>query len=141
MKNSVNKVILIGNTTRDIELRQAGGTSVCEVGLALNKSWKTPQGTFKEEVTFVDITLWGKMAEWVSKDVPKGSMVYVEGSLQLSEWEDPQTKQKRRKLRILGEQFRKLATPKPKDAAAAIPGAANIPPPAAIPAGDDYVEF
>lgn len=143
MKNSVNKVILLGNTTRDIELKQAGGGVVCEVGLALNETISTKNG-FKDEVTFVDVTLWGKTAEWAAKEVKKGTLVYVEGKMRMDEWVDAATKQKRRKMRILADNFKKLASPRPVNPAQSTTNPNSNEPPnlsTLNSQGDEYVEF
>ena len=80
---AVNKVILIGNLTRDPELRYTPkGTAVTELGLAVNRKFRV-ENDLREEVTYVDITFWGAQAETVSKYVQKGSPIYIEGRLQL----------------------------------------------------------
>lgn len=107
--SSVNRVILIGNLTRDPDLRTIGsGANVCDLGLALNRSWTDNQGQKQDEVTFVDITLWGKNAENAGKFLSKGRSVYVEGRLQLDTWKDNQTGQDRSKLRVVGERIQFL---------------------------------
>lgn len=100
---SFNKVILMGNLTRDPELKYTpGGTAVAEVGLAMNRKYKSGE-EMKEEVCFVDITFWGKMADTVCQYLRKGSPLHVEGRLQLDQWE--KDGQKRSKLRVVGEGF------------------------------------
>jgi len=85
---SLNKVILIGNLTRDPELRYTPkGTAVCNVGLATNRSWTTDQGEQKESVEFHRIVAWDKLAEICSQLLFKGRRVYVEGRLQTRQWE------------------------------------------------------
>mgnify|MGYP001094328652 CR=1 FL=1 len=85
---SLNKVILIGNLTRDPELRYTPkGTAVCNVGLATNRSWTTDQGERKESVEFHRIVAWDKLAEVCSQLLFKGRRVYVEGRLQTRQWE------------------------------------------------------
>lgn len=100
---SVNKVILIGNLTRDPELKYTqSGTAIAEIGLAVNRKFK--QGDeMKEEVAFVDVTLWGKTGELAGQYLKKGKPVYIEGRLQLASWEDKATGQKRSKLKVVGE--------------------------------------
>ncbi|MGF1657326.1 MAG: single-stranded DNA-binding protein [Verrucomicrobiales bacterium] len=101
---SLNRVFLIGNLTRDPDLRYTPrGSAVCEIGLAMNRSYTTEQGEKREETTFVDITFWGKQAELVSQYCTKGRPLFVEGRLQLDTWEDKQTQQKRSKLRVVAE--------------------------------------
>jgi len=106
---SVNKVILIGNITRAPELRYTPkGTACTEIGLAINRKWKDDSGATKEEVTFLDITFWGKTAETISKFCHKGDPLYVEGRLQMDTWEDKTSGQKRSKIRIIAEEFQFL---------------------------------
>lgn len=100
-----NKVILIGNLTRDPELRYTPkGSAVADIGLAVNRTWTSEAGERKEEVTFIDVTLWGKTAENTSQYCKKGAAVMVEGRLTLEQWDDKQTGQKRQKLKVIGEQ-------------------------------------
>lgn len=87
---SLNKVILIGNLTRDPELRYTPqGTPVCTFGIATNRSWSTDQGEKKEETEFHTIVAWNRLAEIVSEFLQKGRQAYVEGRLQTREWEAP----------------------------------------------------
>ncbi len=109
--SSLNRVSLIGNLTRDPELQQVpSGAHVCELGLAMNRSWTDPQGEKHEEVTFVDVTFWGKNAENAVKYLSKGRSVYVEGRLQYDTWKDTQTGQDRSKLRVVGERIQFLGS-------------------------------
>lgn len=102
--SSVNKVILMGNLTRDPELRYTPkGSAVAEIGLAVNRKVSDGNGNWSDETTFVDVTVWGKTAENVGKYLNKGRGVFVEGRLQLDTWEDKQTGQKRSKLKVVGE--------------------------------------
>jgi single-strand DNA-binding protein len=106
---NLNKVMLIGNVTREIEVKfTPKGTAVAEVGMAINRSWKDDSGQKKEETTFVEITFWGRQAEVVGEYAKKGTPIYVEGRLQLDSWDDKQSGQKRSKLRIVGEQLQLL---------------------------------
>ena len=108
---SLNKVMLIGNCTRDPEIEYTpGGKAVAEVGLALNHTYKTEQGEKREEVTFVDVTLWGRVAEIAGEYLKKGRPVYVEGRLTLDTWEDKQTGQKRSKLKVTGDNIQLLGS-------------------------------
>ncbi|MCE9545824.1 MAG: single-stranded DNA-binding protein [Planctomycetia bacterium] len=85
---SFNRVILIGNVTRDPELRYIGsGTAVTDLGLAVNDRRKTPSGEWIEEVSFIDVTLWGRTAEVASEHLTKGSPVFIEGRLKQERWE------------------------------------------------------
>jgi len=104
---SFNKVILMGNLTRDPELRYTPkGTAIARIGLAVNRVWRTESGEQKEEVTFVDIDAFGKTAETISQYMKKGSPILVEGRLRLHTWEDKQTNQKQSKLRVDLETFK-----------------------------------
>lgn len=105
---SLNKVMLIGNVTRDLELRYTPkGTAVTEIGLAVNRRYRVDDET-REETTFVDITFWGKQAETLNQYVKKGNPIYCEGRLQLDTWDDKTSGQKRSKLRVVGENFQFL---------------------------------
>lgn len=99
-----NKVILAGNLTRDPVLSYTPrGTAVAKFGLAINRNWKNEAGEKMEEVTFVDIDMFGRTAENVAQYCKKGAPVLVEGRLKLDFWEDKQTSQKRSKLGVVGE--------------------------------------
>ena len=101
---SVNKVILMGNLTRDPELRYTPkGTAVADLGIAVNRRVSDGSGNWSDETTFVDVTVWGNTAENAQKYLSKGRGVYVEGRLQLDTWDDKQSGQKRSKLKVVGE--------------------------------------
>jgi single-strand DNA-binding protein len=102
---SFNRVILLGNLTRDIELRYlASGMAVTDIGLAVNDRRKNANGEWIEEVTFVDVTVWGRTAEVMSEYLSKGSPVFIEGRLKLDSWEG-QDGQKRSKLKVVCERM------------------------------------
>lgn len=102
--NSVNRVSLAGHLTRDPELRKTpNGSSVAELGLALNRTWTGTDGERKEEVTYVDASAWGKTAENAAQYLSKGSAVFIEGRLKLDQWQDPKTNEPRSKLRVVAE--------------------------------------
>lgn len=102
---SLNKVLLIGNLTRDPELRYTpSGTAVADLSLAINRRYTTASGEKKEETCFVDVTLWARRAEVASQYLKKGSPVFVEGRLHLDKWENSEG-QKRSKLKIVAENF------------------------------------
>jgi single-strand DNA-binding protein len=104
---SYNRVILVGNLTRDPELRYIpSGTAVSEIGLAVNDRIKR-NDQWVEEVTFVDITLWARTAEVANEYLSKGSSVLIEGRLKLDSWE--KDGQKRSKLRVVGEKMQMLS--------------------------------
>ena len=109
---SVNKVILIGNLTRDPEVRYTPkGTAVADIGMAMNRSWTPPDGgERREEVTFVTVTFWGRQAEVAGEYLKKGRPVYIEGRLQMDSWDDKNTGEKRTKLKIVGEQMQLLGS-------------------------------
>ena len=109
---NLNKVMLIGNLTRDIEMKYTPkGSAIAELGLAINRKYKHPEsGELKEETTFVDVTLWGRQAEIAKEYLSKGKPVYIEGRLQLDTWDDKQTGQKRSKLRVTGEALQLLGS-------------------------------
>jgi single-strand DNA-binding protein len=103
---SLNKVMLMGNLTRDPELRVTPkGTSICQFGLAVNRKFKMESGETREEVTFVDIEAWGKQGEVIAKFCTKGKPLFVEGRLKLDQWEDKNSKEKRSKMKVVLEQF------------------------------------
>lgn len=106
---NLNKVMLIGNLTRDPELRYTPkGTAVADIALAINRVWNNEQGQKQEETTFVDITLWGRQAELAQQYLTKGRGAYVEGRLQMDTWDDKQTGQKRSKLKVVAESLQFL---------------------------------
>lgn len=102
---SFNKVILIGNLTRDVELRSiAGGQSVAKIGVAVNRKYRSKDNEEREETTFVDCEAWGRTAEVMNQYLRKGSPVFIEGRLKLDQWEDKEG-QKRSQLRVVIENF------------------------------------
>jgi len=106
---SFNRVILVGNLTRDVELRYTPTqTAVTEVGLAVNDRRKSQTGEWIEETTFVDVTIWGRTAEVCSEHLGKGSPILIEGRLKLDSWETDG--QKRSKLRVVCERMQMLGS-------------------------------
>jgi single-strand DNA-binding protein len=104
---SYNRVILVGNLTRDIELKYTpGGTAVTDIGMAVNDRRKSATGEWVDETTFVDVTLWGRTAEVASEYLGKGSPILVEGRLKLDTWETEG--QKRSKLRVVCDRMQML---------------------------------
>lgn len=104
---SYNRVILVGNLTRDIELKYTpGGTAVTDIGMAVNDRRKSASGEWVDETTFVDVTLWGRTAEVASEYLGKGSPILVEGRLKLDTWETDG--QKRSKLRVVCDRMQML---------------------------------
>ncbi len=105
---SYNRVILVGNLTRDPELRYTPSqTAVTEIGLAINDRRKTASGEWQDETTFVDVTLWARQAEVANEYLTKGSSVLIEGRLKLDTWENKEG-QKRSKLHVVGERMQML---------------------------------
>ncbi len=109
---SFNRVILVGNLTRDPQVKYTpSGMAVTEIGMAVSRNWSDRQtGQKREETTFVDVTLWGRQAEIAGEYLAKGRPVLIEGRLQLDTWEDKQTQQKRSKLRVVGETMQLLGS-------------------------------
>jgi single-strand DNA-binding protein len=106
---SFNKVILLGNLTRDPEVRYTPkGSAVCDLGIAINRQYTLDSGEKREEVTFVDVVLWSRLAEIAGEYLKKGRPVFIEGRLQLDTWDDKQSGQKRSKLRVIGETMQLL---------------------------------
>ena len=115
---SLNKVLLMGNLTRDPELRYTpSGTAVADFAIAINRKYTTASGDKKEDTCFVDVTLWGRRAEVVNQYLKKGSPLFVEGRLHLDRWESPEG-QKRSKLKVVGQNFQfigRAGAAKPED--------------------------
>ena len=110
---SYNKVLLMGNLTRDPEVRYTPkGTAVAALGLAVNRVYTTEAGEQKEEVTFVDIEVWGRQAETAGEYLSKGRPVFIEGRLRLDSWEDKESGQKRNKLKVVAERVQFLGAPR-----------------------------
>jgi single-strand DNA-binding protein len=108
---NLNRVLLIGNLTRDPEVRYTPkGTAVTEIGLAVNRVYSGEDGEKKEETTFVDVTLWARQAEVAGQYLKKGRPVFIEGRLQLDTWDDKQTGQKRSRLRVVAENLQLLGS-------------------------------
>lgn len=100
-----NKVILLGNLTRDVEVKAiAGGQSVAKIGLAVNRRYRTKEGEEREDTTFVDCEAWGRTAEVMGQYLRKGQPVFIEGRLKLDQWEDKDGN-KRSQLRVVIENF------------------------------------
>src|SRR5580704_15632438 len=147
-----NKVILVGNLTRDPELRYTPkGTAVARITLAVNRTFTSGEGgEKKEEVTFVDVDVWGRQAEVISQYMKKGRPLLVEGRLKQDTWEDKNTKQKQSKLKVVLESFSFLdsgnrgggnegGAPAPRTPSAAVPASSESPD--AEPPQDDDVPF
>jgi len=146
---SYNKVVMLGNCTRDVELKYTqSGMAVVEIGLAMNEKRKNPAGEWVDEAVFVDVTLWGKTAEVCGEHVQKGQQILIEGRLKLDTWNDRNTGEKRSKLKVTGDKLvfvgskRDNGSAPPADggyranAASPPPAAQYAEPPRAAPAGE-----
>ena len=148
---NLNRVLLIGNLTRDPDLRfTPKGTAVTEIGLAVNRVYTGEDGERKEETTFVDVTLWARLAEIAGQYLKKGRPVFIEGRLQLDTWDDKQTGQKRSKLRVVAENIQLLGTrqegelptaPAPRPTSATAPPARTEPRDPDLDAQPDDIPF
>ena len=108
---SFNKVILMGNLTRDPEIKRTPNfTAKTDIGLAINRTWKNDAGEKQEDCTFVNVTLWGRTAEIVGEYCKKGDPLHVEGRLQLDQWDDKKTGDKRSSLKVIGEHIQLIAS-------------------------------
>ncbi len=123
---SLNKVFLIGNLTRDPELRYTpSGTAIASFGIAVNRTWTGQSGEKKEEVCFVDINMFGRRAEVINEYFSKGNPIFVEGRLQFNQWETKDG-QKRNTLRVVAENFQFMGSPaKKRGTEAEMPGETN----------------
>jgi single-strand DNA-binding protein len=131
--SNFNKVYLMGNLTRDPELRYTPkGQAVVKLGLAVNRRYTTESGEAREEVTFVDIDAWGKQAEVISQYCKKGRPLFVEGRLRLDQWDDKTTGQKRSALKVHLESFQFIGGPPTGEGAA--PASAPVSRPVSRPA-------
>lgn len=102
---NLNKVQLMGNLTRDPELRfTPGNTAVCQIGLAINRKWQGKDQQQQEETTFIDCEAWGKAAENINQYLRKGRAVYIDGRLKLDQWQDKEGNN-RSKLKVVVESF------------------------------------
>lgn len=105
-----NRVILLGNLTRDVEMRYTqGGTAIGKFGMAINRKYGQG-GEQKESTCFVDLTAWGKVAEIISQYTSKGSPLFVEGRLEYSQWDDKNGGGKRSKLEVVVENFQLMGS-------------------------------
>jgi single-strand DNA-binding protein len=108
---NLNRVLLIGNLTRDPEIRYTPqGVAVADISLAINRFTTNSEGEKKEEVTFVDVTLWNRVAEIAKDYLKKGKPVFIEGRLRLDTWDDKQTGQKRSRLRVVADGMQLLGS-------------------------------
>lgn len=109
MSASFNKVMIMGNLTRDPELRYtSSGTAIAQLGVATNRKYKDANDEWQEEVTFIDVEVWGRQAENCNEYLSKGRPVFIEGRLKFDQWEDKETGQKRSKLKVAGDRVQFL---------------------------------
>ena len=112
MAGSVNKVFLMRNRTRDVELKNTPSNQpVADLGVATNRRYRTREGEDRKETTFVDCEAWGRTAEVMSQYLSKGSPVFIEGRLKLDQWDDRETGKKRSKLKVVVENFQFVDSP------------------------------
>ena len=134
---SLNKVFLMGNLTRDPELKHVGGgTPLCVFGLAVNRRYTTSQGEEREDTCFVDVEVWGRQAEACGNYLSKGAPALLEGRLQYDSWEDRETGRKRSKLLIRADRVQFLGAPSRGSGAFSQPDDRRQPPPRRGPAPD-----
>ena len=108
---SLNKVMLIGNVTRDPEVKfTPKGSAVADLGIAVNRTYTNQAGEKTEEVTYIDVELWGRLAEIAGEYAKKGRSIFIEGRLRLDSWEDKQSGQKRNRLKVVGEVLQLLGS-------------------------------
>ena len=109
---SLNKIFLIGNITRDPEIRYTpSGAALCALGLAVNRKYTTAKGEERDETCFVDIDVWGRQAESCQNYLKKGAPVFVEGRLKFDQWDDRDTGRKRSRLTVTAERVQFLGAP------------------------------
>ena len=139
---SFNKVILVGNLTRDPELRYTPkGTAIAKIGVAVNRVWTSESGEKKEEVTFIDVDVFGRTAENVGQYMRKGRPILIEGRLRLDQWDDKQTGQKRSRLGVVAETVQFLGSPTGGGGeGGAAPARQRPTPPGGAPSGEPPVE-
>jgi single-strand DNA-binding protein len=129
---NINKVTLAGRLTRDPEIKYTpSGTAIADFSLAVTRYYKNSAGESQEDTDFIDVTAFGRSAEFIGKHLKKGSPVYVEGRLKLDQWTDKQSGQPRSKLRVVAESMQ-FVGPRPQtQASASVPSLAQRPTPAA----------
>ena len=122
----LNKVFLMGNLTREPELRYTpGGAAVCEFGIAINRSYTSNNQT-REEVCFVDIVVWGKSGELCQRYLTKGSQALIEGRLQYDQWEDKATGRRSSRLRVVADNVQFVGARREGDGMANAQGGSNF---------------
>ena len=139
---SFNRVMLMGNLTRNPELKYTpSGSAVADLGLAVNESFKNKAGETVEQTCCVDVVVWGRQAETATEYLQKGSPVFVEGRLQFDQWESQQG-EKRSKLRVRAERVQFLSAGGGSGSTASDTGGGSAgPAPVVLPPSDDDVPF
>ncbi|HRR33266.1 MAG TPA: single-stranded DNA-binding protein [Kiritimatiellia bacterium] len=133
---SFNKVIIAGNLTRDPDIRTAGSVKVADLRLAISETWRDKTSGQPREVTcFVDVVAWDKQADFCQQYFSKGKGMLVEGRLQMDEWTDKQTNEKRSKLRVRADRILFWGGPPPRQDGAAAPAATRTVAPAPAASG------
>ena len=112
MAASLNKVFMMGNLTRDPEIRQAGGQQICSFGIAMSRTYQSARGETREDVCYVDVDAWGRTGEIVAQYARKGSPLFVEGRLRYDTWDDRETGKKRNRLTVTAENVQLLGGPR-----------------------------
>ena len=112
MAASLNKVFMMGNLTRDPEVRQAGGQQICTFGIAMSRTYQSARGETREDVCYVDVDAWGRTGEIVAQYARKGSPLFVEGRLRYDTWDDRETGKKRNRLTVTAENVQLLGGPR-----------------------------
>ncbi|MDP1580996.1 MAG: single-stranded DNA-binding protein [Candidatus Didemnitutus sp.] len=136
---NLNKVMLIGNLTRDPETRVTPkGTTICTFSIAVNRKWRDESQQDHEEVTYIDIEAWGKTGETIAKYCTKGKPLFIEGRLRLDQWEDKNTKEKRSRMKVVCDQFQFLGA---NDSAQGQGGGGRFASPAPRPAAAPKEQF
>jgi len=137
---NLNKVFLMGNLTRDPELRYTpSGTAVASFGVAVNRRYRSKSGEDREDTCFVDVTAFARQAEILSEYMSKGRPIFIEGRLHLDQWEDKESGQRRSKLSVTVENFQFIGG-RGGDPGTSRPGRAEGEA-AASPADDDDIPF
>lgn len=131
----------MGNLTRDPEIKSVGnsGSQLANLSLAVNRRYTTAGGEKREEVTYVDVTFWGKQAELFTRlGIKKGTPLFIEGRLHLESWEDKQSGQKRSKLKVVGETLQLLGGKRDENAPRSTPARTPDVAPSSSQSQDDY---
>jgi single-strand DNA-binding protein len=139
---NLNRVFLMGNLTKDLELKYGkNGQPVTNIRLAVNRTYTTQSGEKKEEVCFVTVVVWGKQAESCHTYLKKGSAIFCEGRLQYRTWDDEATGTKKSVLEVVADRVQFLDRKKKEDGEAGAPGSEEGTDPEVPSAGGDSQPF